>query len=359
MTHEPSNLALEEAAGWLVRLDDDVDDRTYDEFCRWRDSGPANAEAFRRMERAERWATSHAHDHRLVVLRYATLARVSPARTRMTLPRLLSSDFSIRAVSALGAICMAVLLSLAVLQSTGSSMQVLTDDGEAISPFASVQNASDEIGKNLFQTDTGQRATLTLPDGSKVRLNTNTTVKVDYSEERRRIYLTGGEAWFDVAKDSMRPFTVEANGRRITAHGTSFDVKLQGRGVEVMLVEGLVTVANIDNAANEPEVALRPNQLFVAKNAQIALLEVEDPRPWQSWRDGILVFEDRPLSEAVAEMNRYNVRKMVLDDVGTGELRISGVFRTGETDAFVDALVEGFDVAVTAKDDRSITLIRR
>src|SRR3546814_4407377 len=84
-----------------------------------------------------------------------------------------------------------------------------------------------------------------LRDGSAVTLNSNSEIDVDFDEGIRHVRLLRGEALFDVAKDSIRPFVVEADSTRVTAVGTSFTVnRVSGRDVQVLVREGVVELAD-------------------------------------------------------------------------------------------------------------------
>jgi transmembrane sensor len=75
-----------------------------------------------------------------------------------------------------------------------------------------------------------------------------------------------------------------------------------------------------------------------------------------SWSEGMLVFQDRALADAVTEMNRYVARPIVLGDAAVGRIRVSGSFRTGAARAFVDALQLGFPVRAAQRADGSMVL---
>jgi len=95
----------------------------------------------------------------------------------------------------------------------------------------------------VYRTGVGERATVTLADGSQATLNTASTLAVEYTRSRRGLRLLAGEAWFDVAKNPNRPFVVQADGHSVTATGTSFDVRLDPDRLRVAVSEGRVLVA--------------------------------------------------------------------------------------------------------------------
>jgi transmembrane sensor len=99
-----------------------------------------------------------------------------------------------------------------------------------------------------------------------------------------------------------------------------------------MLVEGEVAVGAHGAA---PEHDLRPGQRLVLQAGQPARVERFDPTTALAWREGFVEFSDTPLSEAVAEMNRYGGRRMVIADPRVGALKVSGSFKLGDPDRFL------------------------
>src|SRR3546814_15029131 len=100
------------------------------------------------------------------------------------------------------------------------------------------------LGAGHHATATGEILRVPLRDGSAVTLNSNSEIDVDFDEGIRHVRLLRGEALFDVAKDSSRPFVVEADSTRVTAVGTSFTVhRVSGRDVRVLVREGVVELA--------------------------------------------------------------------------------------------------------------------
>jgi transmembrane sensor len=208
----------------------------------------------------------------------------------------------------------------------------------------------------VYRTAIGQRLELALPDRSRLVLDTASQVRVAYDGAERRLHLDRGQALFEVAHGDKRPFVVAAAGREVVAHGTRFDVRLRSGDVHVALVEGSVSVA----AQGTKAVRMRPDELLVADRSGMRV--ARDPAAvaaFTSWREGLLVFRDRTVAEAAAEMNRYAAPPIVLGDAAVAGVRISGSFRTGETRAFVDALQLGFPIRATQRTDGAVVLTRR
>lgn len=198
----------------------------------------------------------------------------------------------------------------------------------------------------VLRTTVGERSAMTLADGSVVELNTDSVALVGYSAGRRAVRLLRGQALFEVASDPERPFVVEAAGKRVIALGTVFDVRLDAVKMQVTLIEGRVRVEPI-GGGGQPTAAriLHPGEQLIARAGEPLVVLAADVQQEVSWRTGRLVFSNEPLSEVVAEINRYSDRKVVLADAGLAELRVSGVFRVGSMPGFVAALDVGFPIA--------------
>lgn len=211
-------------------------------------------------------------------------------------------------------------------------------------------------GEQTFRTGVGQTATLRLRDGSVVTLDTDTVLRARQTDERRSIRLSRGQAYFKVAKDKARPFTVAAGDKVVTAVGTAFSVRVQKKAVEVTLVEGKVRVEEAT-----PAVAPRPGRIAATDmKAGSKLVAVED-KGWvlkpvdtekaTSWLEGQLIFENRPLGEVAAELNRYSDRKIVIADASVAATPITGAFTTGDVEAFVSA-VRSYQLATVTSENR-------
>lgn len=194
----------------------------------------------------------------------------------------------------------------------------------------------------VYRTGVGERATVTLADGSQATLNTASSLAVEYTRSRRGLRLLAGEAWFDVAKNPDRPFVVTAAGHSVTATGTSFDVRLDADRLRVAVSEGRVLVAEGDRT---PLAAVSAGQRAEVRGGAV---QVAQAGPVSGdWRSGRLQFDTVTLAEASAEMNRYRRVPIVLDDAAAGRLRISGVFDAGEGSSFVEALPLTHPVVIT------------
>jgi transmembrane sensor len=220
-----------------------------------------------------------------------------------------------------------------------------------------------------FATGLGERRVVALSDGSRISLDASTVVQFAYSHDKRQLWLRQGRAKFDVAKDPLRPFSVSAANKMVVATGTSFSVECIDNQVRVVLYDGHVAVLEASGRTEPHPIDVGPKQVPVdrllsvgnelilpaAKPSGIRFEPVSiqpiDAGRSLSWESGLLVFEDEPLELAIDRMNRYAKRPLVIADPAVARLRISGVFRAGDTDALVEGLAAAFGVEARQEAD--------
>jgi transmembrane sensor len=219
------------------------------------------------------------------------------------------------------------------------------------------------FGAEAYATEVGEQRRVILSDGSAVTLNTDTALRVRFSNDERRLWLDRGQAFFAVANDRARPFRVFVGDDEVRAVGTAFDVRREGQSARVTIEDGSVAIyrgAALEMLQAEPPAAVAEagQQLVVAPAESIQIAAV-DTRRTGAWRFGQMVLEADALSTAVGEINRYNARQIVIADPTLNDMRLNGVFQTGRPEAFVEALTAGFPVEVSREDDAAIYLRRR
>lgn len=209
---------------------------------------------------------------------------------------------------------------------------------------------------NAYQTAMGVTTSVHTADGSKIMLNSDSRIRIALTDTERRVELSQGEVFVEVAHDPSRPFVVTVGARRVVAVGTRFSVRREGDGVQVVVTEGKVRVE--DAASTKAVVA---GGIVHATEAGILVQRRSVPEAEErlGWRSGVLMFRDQTLAEAVAEFNRYNARKLVIDDPAIGQLRIEGNFRATNIDAFARLLEEVYPVDVEATPDDELTIRAR
>lgn len=211
-----------------------------------------------------------------------------------------------------------------------------------------------------YATMVGEQKVATLEDGTRIALNTDTHLSVRYEEKRRSITLDDGEAMFEVARNPARPFVVTAGNKSVTAIGTSFIVRKTGGVVTVTLISGKVRVDTHPSSANAPAVQptmLTPGERFAAVGEAAAMVAPISSEAATAWRRGQVMFNDTPLSTAVAELNRYGGPQIDVADPRLGGLTVSGVFATNDTAEFADAVAALYGLTVD-RDAGRIRLLR-
>ena len=204
-----------------------------------------------------------------------------------------------------------------------------------------------------YATAIGEQRVLVLADGSRVTMNTGSQITVDFRPDRRIVRLVRGQALFDVAHNPKRPFSVAAGGRVVTALGTVFEVQI-GRGqLHVTLMRGKVVIdpprvtatgGTTPPAAQAPTY-LAPGQQFTVTLRSAPEVHAVDVNRQLLWRQQLVEFDNAPVSQAVAELNRYSLKPIVISDERVGRMRISGVYKTGDPNAFADLVSTMLPVA--------------
>lgn len=208
-----------------------------------------------------------------------------------------------------------------------------------------------------------------LPDGSTVELNRGAVVTEHYTAGERRVRLERGEAHFKVAKDSARPFYVEAGGVSVRAVGTAFNVRLDSASVEVLVTEGLVGVERVvPNSPERPEVGrlqLGVNERTVvslspsAPAPQVTAMPPAEIEARLAWQPRLLDFTDAPLAEIVAEFNRRNPVRLTLAGPELARMRLSATFRSDNVEGFVRLMESDFEMRADWRGDGEIVLRRK
>jgi transmembrane sensor len=342
--------SIEEAAAiWLIKLESDQRP-THEElqaFQQWLEQSPAHQSAFKRL--------STFWDDEAVLAELAIPLQPPAKHSPVLFSRWITFPWSLARVSLVASVLVVGILLV-------------------LSP--AVFKAEQCLKNCVYQTKVGEQQVHTLADGSVLSLNTNTHVRVDYSDKQRKIRLLKGEAHFDVQSDSSRPFEVYAGQGMVRAVGTAFSVYLTPRNVEVTVTEGRVDLSAIQVPQPSPgqsvpsvsttDAKLIPKKLGTLDAGQSAVfdsavrnikhlaeLEVTDEL---SWRSGLLVFKGEPLIDVVREINRYTSITIEILDPALRQLEIGGRFKVSEIEGIFDVLEANFGVEVSRLSDQHIQL---
>lgn len=194
-------------------------------------------------------------------------------------------------------------------------------------------------------TGTGEPRTVTLADGSTVEMNAESAIAIHLTPGERRIKLLRGEAFFQVAADATRPFVVEANKGTTTALGTAFDINLTEQDTKVVVTEHAVMVASEDGGRAHR--LFEGQQISYDPDGRLNAPEMADIDAATAWRQGRIIFEDRPLSSVVEQIDRYVPGRIIIPQSDLADRRISGSLDLKQPDAALDAFANAIGIRIT------------
>ena len=185
-----------------------------------------------------------------------------------------------------------------------------------------------------FSSPRGTTREIALADGSRVRLDGDTRINVRITPWSRRVELARGEAFFDVAHEHLRSFTVETGAARISVLGTAFDVdRIDATTHAIQVYRGLVSV---EAGAGRKWRLPAGTGLELHGQRVRSLREVAGNRP--AWTDGWYEASDTPIWQLLQHVNRNASRPVVLAEPGIGELQVTGRFRSDQPEDVLEAI---------------------
>lgn len=357
MTRTIDQERLEQAAAWRARLAESADLHAA-EFSSWLAQDPRNREAWRRVQAPWDMLGQQATAPGVIRLRHTALAHAHGAvRSSLSWPKRVRRP-AMAAAAAAGVLMLAA------------------------GAFLSWQQNRPDV----FRTGFGERRVVTLSDGSQITLDSRSVVTVRYTADTRSLTMVSGQAQFDVAHDVTRPFSVIAEGHKVIATGTAFDVDLLGPKFLVTLLKGHVVVlpqsapaipwipaapssgpgsATVAGAASRAASAagdamatiyLDPGEQLVMSSSGAPRVSHVDIERVTAWERGEIVFDNEPLASVIERLNRYGPRHIIVGDDHTGSLRISGVFHEGDVDGFVSTIAAYLSVSAHERPDGDVIL---
>ncbi len=188
-----------------------------------------------------------------------------------------------------------------------------------------------------FATAKGERETISLSDGTQIELNTNTRLRILATGAQRQVWLDRGEAYFEVRHDPNRPFTVWAGNKRVTDIGTKFVVRKERAKLELSVIDGRVGVSGASDPHPEDGLRLSKGDVLIAtaNSTSVQKASAKTLASDFSWLHGMLVFDDMPVAQVVAEFNRYSSEKLVVADEAAARTRVSATFPVSGVEDFV------------------------
>ena len=243
----------------------------------------------------------------------------------------------------------------------------------AVLAYVSPWSGPDDSHLHKYFTRIGEQKTIELDDGSVVTLNTGGQMVVDFGEQGRRILLERGEAYFEVAEDARRPFTVDLGVRSVTAIGTRFNIRKHPEHYQVAVIEGAVSLHELaDEApASPPPISADGEAVVIPARSQhrveegwvaefdVSRNQIRAFRPgsmerYEGWRSGMLSFYREPLFQVIQELNRYSRRKILIEDSSVMDLTVYTALSVHEIDSALDGLERLLPIEVRRHYDRIV-----
>jgi len=230
----------------------------------------------------------------------------------------------------------------------------------------------------ILATDVAQQDKQILSDGSKVELSANTRVVTHYSKRERSVDIDAGEAFFQVKKDSGRPFVVQAGSLRVTAVGTAFGVRRALDRTIVTVSEGVVRIEPNDgnspdsggagpplsatergaHSARQLQARAGDQVTFVAASHRLTLDRVDPKASWP-FQEGVLRFVDEPLKNVVAEINRHRTQPIILTSGQLADQLYTGTVYEDRIDDWLGALQQVFPVRIAKEPNGEVRLLEK
>lgn len=243
-------------------------------------------------------------------------------------------------------------------------------------------------GHFAYSTAPGERKEFALRDGSRVTLDADSALNVDFTAGHRSLNLARGEAYFQVAKDPARPFVVNASGTQVRAIGTQFDVRIADRRMVVAVVEGAVQLTSpttarlpsdsgaadvethskgvsagdaqpreardsppVDASIDETATRITAGQVvaYADDKGVERLLNADSSSLATSWLAGRRQYRNEPLKDVLADLDRYTGKHFEVANTATGELQFTGTLDLNNSDAWLKALSVALPVTITRK----------
>lgn len=189
-----------------------------------------------------------------------------------------------------------------MLAQQGTTQIIKKEDGQLL--YNSSDNTADAIAYNLLQTPRGGQYKITLPDGSKVWLNAASSLKypVVFSGKERRVEITG-EAYFEIAKDVLRPFKVQLNQMEVEVLGTHFNINsyTDEETVRTTLLEGRVKIIT----AGENKFLQPGQQAQLKPSGSMKIVNDVNLEETIAWKDGNFQFENSDIKSVMRQLSRW------------------------------------------------------
>ncbi|OLS64855.1 FecR family protein [Pseudomonas putida] len=213
------------------------------------------------------------------------------------------------------------------------------------------------IQRQLASQD-GQPTSVTLPDGSRLQLNANTRLSIDFTAERRLVHLEQGQVYLDVAPDKERPLFVDAGTARVRVVGTAFDLRRGQRELVLSVSHGLVAFETPGERREPLLLGARERAVYNLARGDLSRQTVSDGEV-ADWRGGHVSFRNRELASLVDELSLYRPAAVLLADPALAGYKVSGNLDVHDPDALLNALPALLPVKTVALADGRMRIERK
>lgn len=201
-----------------------------------------------------------------------------------------------------------------------------------------------------IRTGTGERRTVTLADGSELRLNAQSAADIQFGPQQRLVRLREGELLAKVASDRSRPFLIQTDQARLHAYGNRFLVReREGQG-QVVAINGAVEI----DGQNGERLQLAAGYEVQYDRTGFGPVEASSSGA-TAWVDGLLQVRDRPLAEVIEALRPYHNGVLRLDPSVAG-LRVSGLYRLDNPKQILDTLARTLPIHITRRTGLWVTV---
>lgn len=341
MFKQRSKIILQdEAAAWIARLNSDqTTTEDQQQFTRWLETSVNHKLAFEQMSIL--WGNLDSLGSLASVQNI--LAEESISSTDQPPDQIKTTDFIAPKIWTRGlvAACFLLVSALIVLVPLSSPP-----------PETILRQVESTIEVLKFSSRAGEQRTIHLADGSDIELNTNTALEVHFGAKKRKILLLKGEAYFNVAKDKIRPFIVDVGKGEVMAVGTAFNIYRDSDKTVVTVTEGSVEVTDTQYGTPVKRSSfMAPNQKITINEHGLGRVLASAKGENVEWRSNTVVFDDVPLPKALAEVGRYLPFEVVSKDASLSQMNVSGTFSLRSPHATLEAIVATFNLSPTQTDN--------
>lgn len=338
---------MQEAAAWLVKMDDGLTQAQLEEFEQWKSRSGRHADVFEQMR--------DTLDEAEVL---SSLAEVFPLQRRKGGVRFHSWS----ALASAALFCL-VMLPLGYIGVSYLSDTEVTD----ASPYLYSLQVDAPIATSVKKQ---------LQDGSVLTLNSNSSVLVRYTAQSREIVLTRGELHIEVKHNPSRPLFVNAGNQRFEAVGTAFNVAMHESDVELIVTDGKVKAAvatsfpgsdtdithsSVNSEQTVQVVKGERLQIRVDTHLPTAVMKSQMDEVQMamslSWREGIITFNGEPLTDVISQLERYTGKQFVIKDESLKNLKIVARFKMQELDDILSVMEKNMGINASKDTNRSELIV--